>query len=310
MGYIAITSRCSDIEILKTSETLFVGHRYVYTFFELEVGPKQGNVFNRKDISLTIAIKGKVKKAHSARGIITKPSFLPWYYSQKKIVCKGPGMWLQMNDKDTKIVDCSVDVQYNINNGVSLCRLNLTYDPKPDEPVSSIHTFFTFISKEQVVSHRGSILSESRYFDRKLCPKGEYFENVVLQDPIVPIRRIYCWFVIPKTYIATDYTSFGSLYPRDARIAEQEYDVLLQNGSCLCRVWNWISTKLFGRPQIMNWVLGEEQITFNLNYKEIGKWDEIRIFVACSGFPLGTLFLYIAGIASIIGAIVTMIFMG
>ena len=314
MGYIAITSKSKDLEVLKTSETLFLKKMCVYTFFELEVGlrnhpscsdtRKNNNTFNISKPSLTVAFKGKVENAYNSKSIVVSPPFLHWYYSQKKVTSLGAGSYLSMNDIKTKVVDCSVKVEHNRGSDISLVHLNLDFEPNEDQPVTSVHTFFTFVSRSQIVHHRGSVLAESRYFDKKLCPMGTLVENVFLPHERVPVRKIYCWFVMPKGFIAFDYTSFGSLAPRDARIGEPEYRILLQNTSLIHRIWNWFSDYLLGRPQIMNYVLPERMITYNNSIGNDNKWDEIRLFVACSGFPLGAFFLYAAGIASIVGAII------
>jgi hypothetical protein len=309
MGYLAITSKIAGIVVDKTSETIFIERGKTYCFFEFELKSKEGGQLKSGKYVVSIIIPGRVKHVANAGSVVHDPCFVNWYYSQKKITTAGTGMRIFMNDYFTRIVSSEVDAQYDRRNRISTVNLSFDYEATPEEPVTSIHTFFTFACRGNVIIQRGNIYAESRYFDKKLCPKGDYFHNVVLGDNILEVNRIYCWFVIPKGFLASDYTSFPPLVPRDAHIAEKEYNILLNGRSRIKRWGNKIADKFFGRPQVVNWRVEQKNITFFRNYQDIGKWDEIRLFVSCSGFPLRVFFLYFAGIASIVGALLTMIIM-
>lgn len=306
MGYFAITSDMKDLVVAKTSETIFIGSRSTYCFFELELKKKERNDKEKNDMvtgeyTVSIVIPGRVTSTTNAERILQDPSFLPWYYSQKKLMQAGAGMRLKMNDYFTKIVIPEVSTKYDKKNNVSQLEIRINYNQGQQEPVHSLHTFFTLESLGNVVSHRGSTFAESRYFDKKLCPKGDFFDNVILASTILDIHRIYCWFIIPKGYLANDYTSFNHCSPRDVRLIEKEYNVLLNGKSFFKRQWNRLTDIVQGRPQVINWVLDKHPICFYKNQTEIGKWDEIRLFVSCAGFPLKTIFLLLAGVSSIIG---------
>lgn len=307
MGYLAITSQESNLVVEKTSETIFIEGERTFTFFEIELILTDQPHIPSCDLQVSVMIPGKVLRSNDARSILRDPSFIPWYYSQKSVQAAGSGMRLRMNDRYTTIVPCQVHARYDRRNDISQVDVHVCYQKVEGKPVNSLHTFFCVEALGHVKRQRGNLFAESRYFDKKLCPKGDFFENTLLQSNVLQIRRIYCWFIMPKGYIANDYTSFGLFVPRDARIIEREYNVLLNGRSFMRRLSNRICDAIYGRPQVINWVISKGAISFNNNYRNLGKWDEIRLFVSSAGFPLKTIFLYAAGFASIVGALVALL---
>jgi hypothetical protein len=306
MGYLAITSQEPDLVVEKTSETIFIEGKRTFTFFEIEFVFNGQSEVDSRSFQVSIIIPGKVLRTQEARAILDDPSFLPWYYSQKAVRSEGAGMRLSMNDRHTTIVPCQVCAHYDRRNAISQIDVAIDYQRIEGRSTYSLHTFFCVEAVGHVNRQRGNLFAESRYFDRKLCPKGDFFVNTILRNNVAPVRCIYCWFVMPKGYIANDYTTYGSFAPRDARIIEKEYNVLLNSRPFVKRLFNRLWDAVYGRPQVINWVIKEGAISFNKNYKSFGKWDDIRLFVSSSGFPLGSFFLYAAGFASIVGVMISL----
>lgn len=304
MGYFAITSDVDDLVVAKTSESIFVRSRSSYCFFELELKNKIQQHMATGEYVVSVVIPGKVSGVKNAERVLQDSSFLPWYYSQKNLIQAGAGMRLKMNGYHTKIIISKVKAKYDKRNKVSQVEIRMNYNQDPQNPVDSLHTFFTFKFHGNVVSHRGSKFAESRYFDKKLCPKGDFFDNVILDKKLLDINRIYCWFIMPKGFLANDYTSFNHCSPRDVRLIEKEYNVLLNDKMFIKRFWNRFTDILQGRPQVINWRLEENQISFNKSQREVGKWDEVRLFVSCEGFALTTTFLLLTGLASLVGVFI------
>lgn len=310
MGYFAITSK-QPLEVAKTSETVFINNSDTYTFYEMEVvSTINANVFPRGKYIIKMIIPGKISMAKDGNAIYSDQEFLPWYYSQKKLKPDGNGNRFEMNGKFTKVIDSTIASEYDNKNKISTISISFDYDDfddgKGSDDVSSLHVFFTAACKGQVVKQKGSYFVESRYFDKKLCPKGDYFDTQVLKGKVLYVKRIYCWFIVPKGYIASDYSNFDH-QPRDARIIEREYNILLNNLNWFRRKYNLLTDFFMGRPQVINWIIDGNKITFNTNHLQFGKWDEIRLFVSCSGFPLTTFFWYITGVSSVIGLLVALV---
>lgn len=309
MGYFAITSN-QPLEVAKTSETIFINNSATYTFYEMEVvSTVNADVFPRGKYILTMIIPGRISMAIDGNAIYSDQEFLPWYYSQKRLKFEGSGNRFIMNGKYTKVIDPKIERKYDKKINISTITIEFNYDDydggKASDDVSSIHLFFTAACKGQVVKQKGNIFVESRYFDKKLCPRGDYFDTQVLNAKVIYVKSIYCWFIVPKGYIASDYSDFEHS-PRDARIIEREYNILLNNRNWLRRKFNLLTDIFMGRPQVINWKI-KDKITFNDDHSQFGKWNEIRLFVSCTGFPLTTLFWYVTGVSSIIGLLVTLI---
>lgn len=307
MGYLAITSEDNDLQVDKTSETIFIEGKKSYTFFELELTTNNDDGFENDEIEIKAILPGKAYNFNNAKEIISDRNFIPWYYSQKYISSAGTSQKILMNNRATKISTPEIKAEYDKKNDLTVATISISINAKNHSEIDSIHIFFTYKSKGQVINQRGSIYAESRYFDKKQCPKGDYFENTIIDGKILRVNKIYCWFVVPKGFVASDYTSFGKFHPRDSRIIEREYNILYNGRHFGKKSINKITDYLKGRPQVINWVIPEKNITFNDNYSVVGKWDEIRLFVSCSGFPLETLFIYSSGFASIIALIITVV---
>lgn len=296
MGYFAITSDNSELVIKKTSETLFVRRKDSIVFFEIEIENIE-NLPENGEINIIIYFPRKLKDVRSGEKIVEDEKFFNWYYSQKKITQNKEQTFL-INDTKSQIVFPVINSQYDKNNDLTKLSLTFNYRNIKKNKVKTLHSFFTFHFKN-VISSFGSVFVESRFFDRKICPKGDYFDNIVLHDSVLEVKSIYNWFIAPHNHIAHDYTSYGIYLPRDARIIEKNYDLLLNNESFIFIIKNKIKDYLFGRPQVINWMV--KDIKFFENYTKLGKWDEIRLFVAYSGIPFKSLFLYVASISSILG---------
>ncbi len=330
MGYFAITSPDSDLVINKTSESIFVAKKHVFTFFELEISNRNNILSNylsldnlKKYIVVEIIFHGKVLKCENAKNIVSDSGFISWYYSQKNIENAGSNRFIYMNKSLTVIIDSEVEAVYDKINNITTVTVKVPINQAVIRPVfvdgedediqtiqtiQTIHTFFTFYSSGQTVRQKGNIFAESRYFDKKLLPEADFVQQHIIQGVFLEVKRIYCWFIMPKGYIANDYTSFGKFFPRDIRIIEKGYNVLLNNHSFLKRKINRLSDYIRGCPQVINWKIEEENISYYKNYKDIGKWDEIRLFVSCAGFPLGTLFIFCSGVSSIIALLMALMF--
>ena len=296
MGYFAITSDNSDLRIKKTSETIFVRRKNSIVFFEIEIENLE-NLPESGSIDIIIYFPRKLKKVKSGEKIVEDEQFFNWYYSQKKISSHKEQTFL-INDTNSQIVFPTIKSQYDKNNDLTKLSLTFAYKNIKKNKVETLHSFFTF-HFNNVISSFGSIFVESRFFDRKICPKGNYFDNIVLHDSILEVKTIYNWFIAPHNHIAHDYTAYGIYLPRDARIIEKHYDLLLKNESIYFIIKNKFKDYIFGRPQVINWVV--KDIMFFENYTKYSKWDEIRLFVAYSGIPFKSLFIYISSISSILG---------
>lgn len=307
MGYFAITSK-QPLEVAKSSETIFIKRSTTYTFYEIEVVHKDSRAaFKRGEYEITLIIPGEIFKFKDGHAIHSVQEFLPWYYSQKTLNPSGNGNRFEMNGKHTKIVDPIVTSTFDPDINISKLNVKFIYDDAPSSvEISSIHLFFTAACKGQVIRQNGNIYLESRYFDKKLCPKGNYFDTQVLPNCPIYVKRIYCWFIVPKGFIASDYSDFEH-QPRDSRIIEPEYNILLNNLNFVRKKLNLFTDWLMGRPQVINWVINEDKITFNQNHEQFGKWDEIRLFVSCTGFPISTFFWYTTGVSSVIGLLVAIL---
>ena len=316
MGYLAITSSSSRIQIKKTSETIFIKKSRNYVFFEMEVcSNSDDDYFTEEDFIINIYLPGKIKNIGDARYVLEDTAFLPWYYSQKKIDVSNndTGHRFTLNGEPTRIVKGNPLIEYNRASNVSSILLRPEFCSNESAPVKSIHLFFSFWEPAQTVSHRGTLISESRYFDRKLCPIGTNFINSVLSGNICKVKNIYCWFVLPQGYMAIDYSNFDNTNPKDARIIEKEYNVLLNGLSFPSRLFIKLKDKLKGRPQVIRWNIRERQITYNESLEDPGKWDEIRLFISSTSYPLWGTFIFVATTASIISLamyIFSSIFMG
>ena len=305
MGYIAITSD-KQIEIEKISDCIVLGSTIIpgcsanYVFFELEgMLPEADSGPNFK---ISIYVPGKISILKQGSNVTNNPNFSEWYYSQKAMVRKQGGI-LNLNGIDTMLLTPCLESSYNKHNNVTEIILGFLSDQARRDQCTRWMACFTFETSHNLSKTFGTVTIQSRYYDRKECPYGDFFENTVLSGVILSPKSIYCWMIAkPGCYLA-NYTNFGLTQPRDIRIIEPAYIEILSNKPwykrCLLKAACWI----LGYPQVINWRLDKNLITFRDSYREHKKWDEIRLFATFKGFELSSVFIALSAIASLLGFI-------
>ncbi len=299
MGYIAISKK-GDLAVDKTSECIIIGRRASYVFFELEISP---NSLLDGEESIHIYVSGKIKKLKNAKKITNSLFFFEWYYSQKK-VARQQGNKFEINDKTTEVIYPQLTFTYNCENNVTDICLNFEniFDKKSSLN-QSYHIFFTYETKQNISKTFGTLSVQSRYFDRKECPFGNFFENTVLNGEVNSPTNMYCWVISKPGFYLENYSDFKNSQPRDIRIIEPTYLKLLQNKSRISVILTRIKCYCFGYPQVINWNFRSPDISFNDSYQNMNKWDEIRLIATFKGFEMSSLLILITTIGSVIALI-------
>lgn len=296
MGYIAITKK-GPIEVDKVSECIIIlNSRKNYVFFELEISAEIESLSNNH--SLSIYVPGKISALQSGKKITNTLFFLEWYYSQKNI-SRNKGNRLNINGKNTEIIFPDIESTYNSENNVTVITLSLEATLNDYDLVDSFHIYFTYETTQNISKTFGTLTVQSRYFDRKECPFGDFFENTVLKGDISTPKKMYCWFISKPTFYLDDYSNFENSQPRDIRIIEPTYLKMLANINWFYRFITKSKCKLFGYPQVINWKFGVSDISFEQSYKRHNKWDEIRLFATFKGFELSSIFIIVASLSSV-----------
>lgn len=305
MGYIAITKK-GRLVVDKTSECIILGNRKNYVFFELEVSISPTDHSNDEEF-ISIYVPGKIKKVASGQKITNSLFFFEWYYSQKKIIRQQSNKF-EINGKLTEIISPQLKSSYNHENNVTEISLDFTASLHNKNSTSqSYHIFFTYETKQNITKTFGTLTVQSRYFDRKECPFGNFFENTVLNGEVNCPSSMYCWIISKPAFYLDNYSSFTNSQPRDIRIIEPTYLRMLNNKSKISRAITRLNCYCFGYPQVINWSFRNSDITFDKSYLEKGKWDEIRLIATFKGYELSSLFILVASISSIIALVAYLI---
>jgi len=297
MGYLAIVNPKKEelISVSKTSETIFIKKNDNFTVFELEI-MIDALATRPETLSVQIMIPGKIQKVQMREDLIRSSEFTGWYFASAQH--EQNTSTVKFHGRHTTFLMKAIIAKhdYSYEQNISTLDVDFPLNSVPQD-VKSVTTFFSYANANHTVKHFGNICSESRYFDRKVLPKNRSAYNYLAEQILVP-AEVFCWFIIPRKYVAVDYTDCDNFTIRDLRIIEDTYLHMLN-------IFSWrkkrayLADTIVGRPQVLHWRIQ----TSNLDKEAIFGVNEIRLFVTCTSYS----FIYFAGMASILGFVTTIL---
>lgn len=173
MGFIAITGN-NSIDVETISDCIVLSGRKSYVFVEIQFNLPE--TLSAGDYTVSIYVSGKIGRLRDGKSITDSRFFSEWYYSQKALVRKRGGV-LEINGTDVQVTHPILQNHFNRDNNVTEIRLSIANGTP--QSGKRLVCFLTYETSQNLSKTFGTVTLQSRYYDRKECPFGQFFENMM-----------------------------------------------------------------------------------------------------------------------------------